>query len=85
MLRNDVTSHYGQNNFPGLKIYAKTGTAEVAGSQPNAWFAGFIKNKNCPYAFVVCLQDAGYGLRLAAPIANRMMQQIVAYEKEDHK
>jgi cell division protein FtsI/penicillin-binding protein 2 len=85
MLRNDVTSHYGQDNFPGLKIYAKTGTAEVAGSQPNAWFAGFIKNKNCPYAFVVCLQDAGYGLRLAAPVANRMMQQIVAYEKEDHK
>ena len=37
MLRNDVVSHYGQDNFPNLKLYAKSGTAELGnGKSPHA-------------------------------------------------
>jgi len=78
MMRNDVTSEYGQYNFPGLKLYAKTGTAEVSGKNPNAWFTGFIKNKNYPYAFIVCVENSGYGSAYAAPVANKVLQAIVS-------
>lgn len=77
LMRNNVTSEYGQYNFPGLKIYAKTGTAEVANQEPNAWFTGFIKNKNYPYAFIVCVEDSGYGSTYAAPVANKVLQAII--------
>ena len=78
MMKNNVVSEYGEWNFPGLDIYAKSGTAEVAGRQPNAWFAGFIANEGYPYAFIVCVENGGFGSQVAAPIANRVLQQIVS-------
>jgi peptidoglycan glycosyltransferase len=78
MMRNDVKVEYGQYNFPGLKIYAKSGTAEVSGQNPNAWFCGFIKNKNYPYAFIVCVENSGYGSAVAGPVANKVLQKIVS-------
>ena len=77
MMKNNVEVSYGENNFPGLDIYAKSGTAEVEGKRPNAWFAGFIRNKNCPYAFIVCVEDSGYGSQVAGPVANQVLQYIV--------
>ena len=61
MMKNNVKVSYGESNYPGLDIYAKSGTAEVEGKRPNAWFAGFIKNKKYPYAFIVCVEDSGFG------------------------
>ncbi|TDP57927.1 penicillin-binding transpeptidase domain-containing protein [Aminicella lysinilytica] len=78
MMRNNVTSEYGQYNYPGLKIYAKSGTAEVYNKNPNAWFAGFIKNSNYPYAFIVCVEDSGYGSAVAGPVANKVLQKLVS-------
>lgn len=77
MMRNNVKSEYGQYNYPGLKIYAKSGTAEVSGKNPNAWFAGFIKNPNYPYAFIVCVENSGYGSAVAGPVANTVLQKLV--------
>lgn len=77
MMKNNVVSNYGEYNFPGLDIYAKSGTGEVYGRQPNAWFSGFIKNENAPYAFIVCVENGGYGSSVAAPIANKTLQAIV--------
>jgi len=77
-MRNNVKSHYGQDNFPGLKIYAKTGTAEVGnGKEPNSWFVGFIKNDGYPYAFVVLVENGGYGITTAGSIANETMQEVL--------
>ena len=78
MMKQDVIESYGEYNYPGLDIYAKTGTAEVSGQDPNGWFVGFIKNDEHPYAFVVCLENAGETLYTAAPIANDVLQAVVS-------
>lgn len=77
MMKNNVKVSYGENNYPGLDIYAKSGTAEVEGRNPNAWFTGFIKNKKYPYAFIVCVEDGGSGAQVAGPVANQVLQYIV--------
>lgn len=77
MMKNNVVSNYGEYNFPDLDIYAKSGTAEVEGREPNAWFTGFIKNENHPYAFIVCIENGGYGSAVAGPVANQVLQAAV--------
>ncbi|MGI6203770.1 MAG: penicillin-binding transpeptidase domain-containing protein [Anaerovoracaceae bacterium] len=76
-MRNNVTSHYGQENFPNLKIYAKTGTAEVGSGAPNSWFTGFITNDGYPYAFVVLVENGGYGITAAGSVANETLQAVL--------
>jgi len=64
--------------FPGLDIYAKSGTAQVGGDKaPHAWYVGYITNPNHPYAFVVIVENGGGGTANAAPIANRVLQEAV--------
>lgn len=77
MMKNNVESTYGEGNFPGLDIYAKSGTAEVYGREPNAWFTGFIKNEGYPYAFIVCVENGGYGGSVAGPVANQVLQAAI--------
>lgn len=78
MMKNNVKTNYGEGNYPGLDIYAKSGTAEVgAWRAPNAWFVGFIKNPDYPYAFLVCVENGGTGSYVAGPIANSVLQEIV--------
>lgn len=77
MMKNNVEVSYGEGNFPGLDIYAKSGTAEVYGREPNAWFTGFIKNDDAPYAFIVCVENGGYGSSVAGPVANQVLQALV--------
>lgn len=77
MMKNNVEVSYGEGNFPGLDIYAKSGTAEVYGREPNAWFTGFIKNDDAPYAFIVCIENGGYGSSVAGPVANQVLQALV--------
>ncbi len=72
-MRNNVANKYGDGNFPGLTVCAKTGTAEVAGSRPNAMLAGFVTDEAYPLAFVICVQDAGYGRSVCIPIASQVL------------
>jgi peptidoglycan glycosyltransferase len=78
MMNYDVYKTYGQDNFPGLELYAKSGTAEVGGGQaPNAWFVGFMTNKDYPLAFVVVVENGGYGAHTAGAVANSVLQAAV--------
>jgi len=78
-MKSNVTNTYGQSRFPGLDIYAKTGTAEVGGnSVSNSWFVGFIKNQGHPLAFAVYAEGGGSGSGTAATIASRVLQAAVA-------
>ena len=73
-LRSNVSERYGDNNFPGLAVCAKTGTAEVGDNQrPNAMLTGFVADEAYPYAFVVCVEDAGYGSTVCIPIASQIL------------
>ena len=76
-LQNNVSVKYGSENFPGLTVGAKTGTGEVGGEKkPNAMLAGFVENDQFPLAFVVCVEDAGYGKTVCIPIISRVLAAI---------
>lgn len=77
MMLDNVTNLYGESNFPGLVMGAKTGTAEVEGREPNAVFAGFLDDADHPYAFIVYVENAGNGINHAAPIANAVLQTLI--------
>jgi len=73
MMRNNVVSEYGEYTFPGLNLGGKTGTAEVGtGNQPHSWFTGYCGD----FAFIVCVENGGSGIGNAAPIANKVMQEV---------
>ena len=73
-LRNNVVEKYGAENFPGLTVCAKTGTGEVGGGKkPNAMLAGFVSDEAYPLAFVVCVEDGGYGGTVCLPIAAKVL------------
>lgn len=75
----NVQYKYGADSFPGLKLCAKTGTAEVGNGQTShAWFVGFLNDSSHPYAFVVLVENGGSGRSVAAPVANTVLQQAVA-------
>ena len=78
-LRNNVLSRYGDYNFPGMAVCAKTGTAEVGGDQkPNAMFTGFAMDEEYPLAFIICVEDAGYGGTVCIPIASAVLKACKA-------
>lgn len=71
----NVTDKYGAYHFPGLTVCAKTGTAEVGGGKrPNAMLAGFVQDEQYPLAFIVCVEDAGYGATVCLPIASKVLE-----------
>lgn len=76
-LRYNVVYGYGEWNFPGLALCAKTGTAEVGDGVPHAWFTGFLQDQEHPYAFVVVVEHGGSGIGAAAPVANAVLQEAV--------
>ena len=77
MMRRDVTEGYGEGNFPGLALCAKTGTAEISGQDPTGWFCGFLDDPDHPLAFCCYVENAGEGIVTAAPIVNAVLQELV--------
>jgi len=59
MMNYNVAAAYGAGNFPGLKLCAKSGTAEVGDGTSHAWFTGFLDDAEHPYAFVVLIENGG--------------------------
>ena len=73
-LRNNVENYYGNQTLNGLKVCAKSGTAEVGGSKkPNAMFTGFVADESLPLAFIVTVEDGGYGKTVCMPIIEQIL------------
>lgn len=84
MMNYNVVDHYnGEENFPGLKLCAKTGTAELGDGTSHAWFVGFLADDEHPFAFVTLVERGGYGLSTSGPIANNVLQWAVENIKVD--
>ena len=80
MMSFNVSESYGEKNFQGLTLHAKSGTAEVGGgASPHAWFTGYISNEDCPLAFVVVIENGGGGAAVAGPVANRALQAALLF------
>ena len=78
ILRSDVTNTYDRwgGKTGNLQLCGKTGTAEVDGKQPHAWFVGFALNPDKPYAIVVVGENAGSGQEVAFEIAAQVMRGL---------
>ena len=69
-----VTIKYGAENFPDVTVCAKSGTAEKDGdAASNAMFTGFVDDPDYPLAFIVVVQDGGYGSRTCVPIISQVL------------
>ena len=73
-MRNNVQSVYGDWNFPGLNVCAKSGTSELGGGQKsNAMFAGFVDSDEYPLAFMVVVENGGYGSHTCVPVISKVL------------
>ena len=74
-MRNNVVNNYGQEHFPyGMTVCAKSGTGEVDGNRkPYAMFTGFVEEEAYPLAFIVAVEDAGYGKKVCIPILSEVL------------
>ena len=78
LMAHNVTAQYGASRFPNMDVCAKSGTAEVGGGKaPHAWFAGFLRNPDAPYAFVVLVENGGSGADAAGAVAARVLDAVV--------
>jgi peptidoglycan glycosyltransferase len=79
-MRNNVVSYYGVENFPDLKICAKTGTGQVdTDKKANAMFTGFVDDPDLPLAFIVCIEDGGYGRKVCIPVISKVLEACIEY------
>lgn len=73
-MRNNVQIMYGDGNFPGLKVCAKSGTSQLGGEKKsNAMFAGFVANEEYPLAFIVVVEGGGYGASACVPVISKVL------------
>lgn len=59
-----------------IPVAGKTGTAEVFGKQPIAWFASYAPAHDPQYVVVVMIEEGGHGGMVAAPVARRILEHI---------
>ncbi len=73
-MRSNVTNVYGDWNFQGMNVCAKYGTSQLGGGQTsNAMFAGFVEDEAYPLAFMVVVENGGYGSSTCVPVLSRVL------------
>ena len=78
MMANNVSRSYDPARFPNMDLCAKSGTGEVGGGKaPNTWFAGFLRNEDAPYAFIVLVEEGSSGSDTAGAVASRVLDAVV--------
>ncbi len=78
-LRNNVEYTYGSWHFPGLTVCGKSGTAQLGENQtPNAMFTGFVADSQYPLAFIVVVENGGYGAVNCVPILQKVLAECKA-------
>ncbi len=79
-MANNVQTVYGKENFPAVKICAKSGTAEVGeGLMPHATFAGFVDDARYPLAFVVVVENGGSGSSTCAKLTGDVLAACIEF------
>lgn len=81
MMRSTADYYYNVRGLTmgGVNFCAKTGTAEVGkDKEPNAWIVGYTEDSDHPYAFAVVVEEGGYGISGAAPVAQAAITALVS-------
>jgi cell division protein FtsI/penicillin-binding protein 2 len=63
----------------GEEVGGKTGTAQADGDVEHAWFAGTWEG----LGFAILVEDGGAGSEVAAPLAGRLVEQLVTQTSDD--
>lgn len=83
-MRNNVQTIYGDWNFPGLNVCAKSGTSQLGGGKTsNAMFSGFVADEAYPLAFIVVVENGGYGSSTCVPILTKVLAECKAVLDEN--
>ena len=61
----------------GVSVAGKTGTAEVEGADPHAWFICFAPADDPKVAVAVLVENGGEGGKTAAPIARKVLLEAL--------
>ena len=78
-MRNNVQTIYGDWNFGGLPVCAKSGTSQLGGDEiSNAMFAGFVDDERYPLAFMVVVENGGYGATACVPVIATVLSECRA-------
>ena len=65
--------------LPGVRVAAKTGTAEVRpGVEPHAWLVAYAPADNPAVAVSVIVENGGFGSAAAAPVAAAVLRAALA-------
>ena len=82
--KNGGTAYNAYINNKNLKIYGKTGTAQVCSNcdlLPHAWFAGFIELDNKKkYSISIIIENGGKGSNIPAIMARKIFEFIVSID-----
>jgi len=70
------TAYYSFNDYDGVQVAGKTGTAQAGkDKQDTSWFVGITNPQNDPalpqYVVVAMVEQGGFGADVAAPIVRR--------------
>ncbi len=78
-MRRNVKEVYGAGKFGDLTVCAKSGTSQLGGGQKsNAMFAGFVTDEAYPLAFIVVVENGGYGASTCTPIISKVLASCKA-------
>ena len=77
-MQNNVQQKYGAEHFGELTVCAKSGTGEVGGGKaPNAMFTGFVADEDYPLAFIVVVEEGGFGAQTCIPVIAQVLEACV--------
>lgn len=74
MIKSVQNGYASSARIPGYVVGGKTGTAEVSGQQPHAWFIGFAGEDQPQYAVAVVVEHGGGGGEVALPIGRQLLK-----------
>ncbi|ACA59432.1 peptidoglycan D,D-transpeptidase FtsI family protein [Candidatus Desulforudis audaxviator] len=80
LLKSVIAGELGEAaRVPGWGSAGKTGTAQTANGNNNAWFSGYVPAEKPRYAITVFVRGGGNGGQSAAPVFREVAEQILAH------
>ncbi|MFL5760408.1 MAG: peptidoglycan D,D-transpeptidase FtsI family protein [Thermomicrobiales bacterium] len=78
MMINAVTNGYvSRVALSDYTVGGKTGTAEVEGQEPHAWFIGFVGDPTPRFAIALMLEHGGTDLTVPLDVARQILHQVM--------
>ena len=78
---NGGTAYRAKVNKKNVKVYGKTGTAQVCSNcddKPHAWFSGFVEyGNNQKLSICILIENGGKGSNIPADLSKKIFEYIL--------